>query len=56
MILFTKQKKHILYYNFYEKLFKLENEFYTETAKKIAKERTEFTRLYIKTFLDEISL
>ncbi|SZD73234.1 putative hydrolase [Candidatus Ornithobacterium hominis] len=53
---YQAKKTHSVLHHFYEKLFKLENEFYTETAKKIAKERTEFTRLYIKIFLEEISL
>lgn len=53
---YQTKKTHSVLHHFYEKLFKLENEFYTETAKEIAKKRMEFTRTYIKTFLEEISL
>lgn len=48
------EKTHSVLHHFYEKLFKLENEFYTNTGKKLAKERTEFTKNYITTFLKEL--
>jgi len=48
------EKTHSVLHHFYEKLFKLENEFYTRTGKQLAKERAKYTQIYITNFLKEL--
>ena len=47
------KKTHSVLHHFYEKLFELENEFYTHTGKALAKERVKYIRDYIQRFLKE---
>ena len=49
-------KTHSVLHHFYEKLLKLENEFHTSTAKRLAKERIKFMENYISTFFKELNL
>ena len=40
-------------HHFYHKLFKLEKNMNTETAKELAKERTDFMKIFVNEFLKE---